>query len=192
MISRCPGGHHSLHNARSQEWAFFHCCGATTGEQNPLGIELGVHVKILHKICVNRSAFLVSHSQIISDRQPIRVSSKIVLWSRTTVRSNLSRQNFTFDLGIVAFAQPGWRCQKQPCTNKTTRYRGKTRSGVPGRFFRCNLKRNPSACAARRTRISGDVFFDATLDISQDRRSGVNRSTTCLRYRLKTHKKRDL
>lgn len=81
-----------------------------------------------------------------------------------------------FDLGSEALLHPGWRCQKQPCTNSAILCRGNTRSGVPGRFRRWSRKRRPSACATFLTRISADVFFEPILDISQDRLSGVKRS----------------
>ena len=63
----------------------------------------------------------VSHSQIVITRQPAARSAATVLASLKTFSSNLASQNLTRVFGIVVFAQPAWRCQKQPCTKITVR-----------------------------------------------------------------------
>ena len=103
-------------------------------------------------------ALCVSHSQTTSTRHPRRRSSLILRRSRSNVRWNFAVQYGAFDLGMFASPQL-CRCQKQPCTNTTTRCRGNTTSGRPGRACACSRKRRPSAWAAERTRSSGDVFL---------------------------------
>ena len=79
--------------------------------------------------------------------------------SRSKFRANFRSQNWLFVLGWVDRLHPEWRCQKQPCTNKATRCRKKTKSGLPGRSRRCSRNRKPLECAARRTSNSGVVFL---------------------------------
>ena len=119
---------------------------------------------------------MVPHSQITATFQPRSSSSRCVRMSRATLASNFRVQNSTFDFGVVAFLQPGCRCQKHPCTKIAMRHRGNTMSGCPGRSFRCSRNLRPIACATFRTRISGPVSLLPTRDMSQDRRSGDNRS----------------
>ena len=71
----------------------------------------------------------------------------------------------TLLLGILERLQP-CQCQKHPLTNRATRCLGNRRSGQPGRSERCSRKRCPARCNARRTCISGRVFFDLILDIT--------------------------
>lgn len=109
----------------------------------------------------SRSKFgdFVSHSHITSALQPRFVMSTIFNASRSTFRLNLARHISTFVLGRVAFGQPRWRCQKQPCTNTAIRYFGKTKSGAPGRSRRCNRYRYPKEKTSFLTIISGVVFL---------------------------------
>ena len=61
----------------------------------------------------------VSHSQMVITRQPAARSAARFLASLETFSSNLAFQNSERVLGIVAFTQPTWRCQKHPCTKIT-------------------------------------------------------------------------
>jgi hypothetical protein len=118
--------------------------------------------------------FLVWHSQITATRHPKVLNSDFTRASRLTLEENFLAQYF--EEGAVAFRQPGCRCQKHPCTKSANFRFGKIISGLPGKSRRWILKRKPRACAAFLTRISGDVFFPRTLDISHDRRAGDSRS----------------
>ena len=82
------------------------------------------------------SPSLVSHSQITITRQPSSCSASALRRSLTTFPSNLSSQNRTRVFGLVAYLQPGCRCQKHPWTMITARCFGNTRSGEPGRSRR--------------------------------------------------------
>ena len=106
----------------------------------------------------------ILHSQIIAVVHPDRSSFWNASRSLSVVRLNFSTQCSTLLAGIVARLHP-WRCQKQPCTNRATWYRGKTRSGFPGRSERWTRNRYPALCMALRTAISGPVFLDRTLDM---------------------------
>jgi hypothetical protein len=98
-----------------------------------------------------------SHSQHTRTFQPAALSARCCRRSRRRLLLNFSCQNSRFDRGVDAKRQPVCRCQKHPCTKRTVLYRGKTRSGVPGRSRRCRRNRRPSACSARLTSISGLV-----------------------------------
>lgn len=111
---------------------------------------------------VNRFASAVSHSHTINVCQPSRFSAAKCSASRSTLRSSFGSQYDVFECGFRAslhFRSGCW-CQKHPCTKITFRRRTKTKSGFPGRFFRCSRNLYPSACADFRTMISGLVFFD--------------------------------
>lgn len=97
------------------------------------------------------------------------------LASRAALASSLVRHHSCRVFGSTAFRHPGsvCRCQKQPWTRTAFPSRGKTRSGVPGRSRRCSRNRQPSACASRRTAISGAVSVERMRAISAERRSGV-------------------
>lgn len=123
-----------------------------------------------------RSKSRVSHSQITSGSQPaVRNDSRTRL-SRSVFLANFKRQKSAFDAGVVAWRQPGWRCQKQPWTRTTFRRDGKTRSGRPGRSRRWSRKRYPRRWARRRTIISGRVSRPRMRDITFDRFSDVKTS----------------
>jgi len=85
-------------------------------------------------------------------------------------------------LGVVHFLQPLCRCQKQPCTNTTVRYFFRTKSGVPGRFLLCSLKRYPIRCRAERSLNSGLVSLPDTRDIIQERFFGDTISAISRRF----------
>ena len=119
-------------------------------------------------------------------RQPRARNASSLSRSRATFRLNFSDQKPILVLGSQANRQPSCLCQKQPCTNTTDRYLGNTRSGRPGRSFRCGRKRNPRRCAVRRTTTSGTVSRPLIRDIIALRRrlstmsvnlpSGIRRS----------------
>lgn len=118
----------------------------------------------------------VSHPQIVRLRHPAFRSAAAFLLSLATFSSNFSIQNLTLLFGILAYRQPRCRCQKQPCTNTTVRYFGKTISGFPGNSLLCSRYRNPRACKYFLTVSSGVVFSPRTRDISQLRRFTDSRS----------------
>src|ERR1039457_6988357 len=64
--------------------------------------------------------------------------------------------------------------------NTTARYFGKTRSGVPGKDFRCNRYRNPSENNAFRSTTSGFVFCLLMFAMQRCRCSGVKTSMELL------------
>lgn len=142
----------------------------------PKGAELGLP-KARASFSPTLSELLVSHSQTVTTDQPRSRKRSAFFSSRRTFESNLCCQKSILLFGVLAFAQPGCRCQKQPWTNIATFHFGNTISGVPGRSFRCRRNRRPNECAIRLTTISGVVFLPPTRDISQDRRTGVSRST---------------
>lgn len=130
------------------------------------------------------SAFLcvsTSHSQTTNTRQPLASSCWLICSSRITFFENLASQNSVLDFGIVATLQPGWRCQKHPCTKTTVRCFGRTMSGFPGSFRPCRRKRNPCRWSALRRLTSGLVFSERMRDIRSDRCVGVRLSTIASR-----------
>lgn len=123
------------------------------------------------------SAWRIEHSHITATRQPAALRAATFLRSRSTFFSNFSAQNAALVPGVVVYRQPEWRCQKQPWMKTTALYRRMQRSGRPGSFALWSRNRNPAACSALRTRISGDVFFPRMPDIILAR---VWRSTTSI------------
>lgn len=106
----------------------------------------------------NLAVFWISHCQITSTFQPSFRSLLLFFLSRNTFSSNFFFQNWSLVFGVYARRQPLWRCQKQPWTNMTVEYFGRTISGLPGRFRAFLRNRNPALCRADLTRISGLVF----------------------------------
>ena len=104
------------------------------------------------------------HSQITAVAQPSCSNRSTALRSLILVRQNLLNQNSVFVAGTVVLLQP-CLCQKQPWTNKAKRFLGNTRSGLPGKSLRCRRNRCPARWRARRTTISGLVFWERTLDM---------------------------
>jgi hypothetical protein len=78
----------------------------------------------------------VSHSQTTSAAHPNVFNARTLRLSRALFAANLSCQNFARVFGEVVLGQPLCRCQKQPCTNRTLRRFGKTKSGLPGKSRR--------------------------------------------------------
>ena len=115
-----------------------------------------------------------AHSQTVATRQPAWSRSWWFRRSRSMFASNLAFQNSWRVLGVVAYGQPGCRCQKQPCTRHTAPNRRNTRSGVPGSLRSCRRNRSPRAWMARRRATSGRVFL---LPIPAIMRERVARST---------------
>lgn len=111
----------------------------------------------------------VSHSQMTATRHPTAFRRSCVRASRSMLSANFSAQNAARVLGVVVREQPGCRCQKHPWTKTAFRSFGKTKSGVPGRLRRWSRKRYPSACAHRRTTISGLECLLLTRAISAER-----------------------
>lgn len=116
-----------------------------------------------------RPVSLISHSHTVIGVQPLRCSARMFRPSRLTVPSNLRCQNSELDLGVAANLQPGWRCQKHPCTKIAARYFGSTISGRPGRSFTCSLNRKPLRCKNRRTAISGPVSLPLIAAMFRER-----------------------
>ena len=115
-----------------------------------------------------------AHSQTIATRQPAWSRSRRLRRSRSVFASNLARQNFSRVVGVVVYAQPACRCQKQPCTKHTAPNRRNTRSGVPGSLRSCRRYRSPRAWTVRRSASSGRVSL---LPIPAIMRERVARST---------------
>lgn len=115
---------------------------------------------------------LVSHSQTTKTRQPNSISLSAFILSLLLFSVILFSQNSVLVLGTLKYSQ-SWPCQKQPCTKITVLYLGNTISGFPGRFLLCSLKRNPAACNALRTRISGLVFADLIARMFFERICGL-------------------
>lgn len=110
---------------------------------------------------------LVAHSQTTSTRQPAARRAKMHRVSRSTLRSNLVRQNSVFEVGSLKNLQALCQCQKHPWTKIASFRPGKTMSGAPGKSVLCNLNRNPAANRALRTNISGLVSFTRIRAISK-------------------------
>ena len=105
----------------------------------------------------NSAGFLSSHSHRTRQRQPERFKDSRCFESRWRLPLNFAFQNELLDFGRLDLRHFGCWCQKHPWMNITLRRDGKTRSGFPGRFERCNRYRYPSRCSNRRTIISGPV-----------------------------------
>ena len=131
----------------------------------------------LRILTFSSSSGLVSHSHTTNTRHPRSSSSTLFFSSRILFRSNFSLQYSVLVFGNFEITQPCW-CQKQPCTKMIFLRLGKTRSGLPGRDFRCRRYRKPSAWISRRTISSGLVSLPLIRDITQLRCSGVRRSMT--------------
>ena len=104
----------------------------------------------------------VWHSQTIRTFQPSLRSCRRTVRSRFLLRSSLLIQYLRLVEGIRC---PLWQrcwCQKQPLTKMIFLREGKTRSGLPGRSCRCNLKRYPIEWSSFRTTSSGEVSCDRT------------------------------
>lgn len=85
---------------------------------------------------------LVSHSQITMTLHPICSKAAVLLLSLSMLRFNFLSQYSALATGrIFACLQVGQPCQKQPCTNITVLYFGRTISGLPGKSFLCSRKR---------------------------------------------------
>jgi hypothetical protein len=125
-----------------------------------------------------------SHSHTIITRQPFAFRSSVDCVSRAMFRSNFSTQNSVLLFGVVAILHPLCRCQKHPWTKITVLYRVSTISGLPGRSLRCSLNRKPSACNARRSATSGEVFEERIRDMRFDRSDGLRKSIKVPSYRL--------
>ena len=115
-----------------------------------------------------------AHSQTIATRQPAWSRSRRSRRSRSVFASNLALQNSSRVVGVVVYAQPACRCQKQPCTKHTAPNRRNTRSGVPGSLRSCRRYRSPRAWTALRSASSGRVSL---LPIPAIMRERVARST---------------
>lgn len=102
--------------------------------------------------CCPRSA----HSQITRTRQPAAKRSLTAFWSLASLSSSFWRQKSFRVSGSFESAHL-WKCQKQPWMNAAVRYRGKTRSGRPGRFLSYSRYLSPLACSPHRISISGLV-----------------------------------
>jgi len=117
-------------------------------------------------------AFIL-HSQTTMTFQPALRRSWRLRLSRAMLLSNFFCQNSLRVDGVEACLHPLCLCQKQPCTNITVLYFGRTISGLPGRSLQFILNRNPMRCRRLRTISSGFVFAERIRDIFQLRLSCV-------------------
>ncbi len=83
-----------------------------------------------------------SHSQTVTTNHARRRRSARMRLSRRRLPWIFVDQNSRFVFGVRFRPQP-WPCQKQPCTNTTTRRSGQAKSGFPGsgRWRRQPLRR---------------------------------------------------
>jgi hypothetical protein len=128
-----------------------------------------------------RLAFLAEetwHSHTMNTRHPSLRKRDTFRRSLATFVENLSFQYCVLLFGVVAMAQPGCRCQKQPLTKMSALYLGSTTSGVPARSRRCREYLKPRACKCRRNNSSGNVSRPGMRDIRSDRCLGVRKSAT--------------
>jgi len=111
----------------------------------------------------------VSHSQMTKTSQPSFLNWVALARSRLMLDLNFSAQYDDRVLGVVVRAQPRWRCQKHPWTNRAFRNLGNTKSGVPGSLRLWRRKRYPNRCASLRTAISGLEFLSLTRAMRAER-----------------------
>lgn len=110
-----------------------------------------------------------SHSHTSKTRQPAAIRWSLFRASRITLPRNFSAQNSTLVAGIVAYRQPSWRCQKQPCTKMHALYLASTISGCPTNALTWSRNLKPWACSNFRIFSSGLVFFLPIRDIMRER-----------------------
>ena len=103
-----------------------------------------------------RPAPLSEHSQTMRKRHPKACKAAVVRRSRSRFPRILCDQNSGRVVGSLNSGQ-SCPCQKQPCTRRTARFRGNTKSGRPGNLDTCRRKRRPAACRPRRNMSSGLV-----------------------------------
>lgn len=103
---------------------------------------------------------------MIQGFQPISVTSLWIFLSRSIVLAIFISQYARFVCGMRDRLHP-CQCQKHPFTKTATLCFGSTMSGLPGSLAECNRKRNPAACSAFRTFISGLVSVECTRLITQ-------------------------
>ena len=117
-----------------------------------------------------------AHSHTTRIRQPLSCSAPRAARSRRRLPVIFSCQNSALVAGHLNIGQ-SCPCQKHPCTWITALYLGNTRSGFPGRSFRCNRKRKPRAWRPCRRISSGLVSRPRMRLIFRRRCSGVRTST---------------
>lgn len=125
-----------------------------------------------------RAGPLSAHSHSTRVRQPDAASLLSARSSRALLLAIFVVQNSTRVAGSLNIGQL-WPCQKQPCTRMTARNLRNTRSGQPGKSFRCNRNRIPRACKPRRNISSGLVFVPRIRLMLSRRCSGVRTSAIC-------------
>ena len=128
----------------------------------------------------NAASSFVSHSQITSVCHPMASRLARCSASRSTFRLSFASQYPLFDPGSRPSGHPGCWCQKQPCTKIALRRGPNTRSGFPGRSFRCSRYRYPIPWTSFRTASSGFIPLLLILRMFSERRSVVSLSTTRL------------
>ena len=121
------------------------------------------------------STFLISHSQIITTRQPSSDSSFLTRPSRATFLLILPIQYSRLALGVRAPRAQSWPCQKQPCTKMTVPQRGKTTSGFPGNPHPPRRKRSPLRWSMLRILSSGRVSDPFTARMTRLRSAVVSK-----------------
>lgn len=128
------------------------------------------------------SSDLTSHSHAVITVHPARRSAASLWQSRCTFLSNFERQNSTRVPGTVANLHPACRCQKHPWTNTAARWRGNTRSGVPGKVRTWTRNRRPAACRYRLTTNSGAVSLPLMPAIIRERTLAETTSGMTVRH----------
>jgi hypothetical protein len=99
------------------------------------------------------------HSQTIATLQPAASKSCWFRVSRCTFPANFFCQNSGLVDGVLARRHPSCRCQKHPFTKIAEFHFVRTRSGFPGRSFRCRRNLKPARKSIFLSKTSGFVFF---------------------------------
>jgi hypothetical protein len=129
---------------------------------------------------ISFAAFRVSHSQIVRTSHPNLRNALLLRRSRSRFLVNFASQNTTRLWEALKSSHLLCQCQKQPFTKMIFIRPGKTKSGVPGRLFRCRRKRYPIWWTSDRTRSSGRVSLPLTRAIMALRTSLENLSIKSL------------
>ena len=119
-----------------------------------------------------------AHSHTIATRHPPAARLSRTVSSRRMLAANFRCQKSALVAGVVAYRHPACRCQKQPCTKTVARNFGKIMSGLPVTSLAWRRYRNPRACNALRSVISGLVSFDLMPSIIRERVSWLTMSVT--------------
>ena len=116
-------------------------------------------------VLANSLLFFSLHCQISITFQPSFLKSRFFFLSLALFSAIFVFQYFLFELGNLP-ARHECPCQKQPLTNITVSYFGRTISGVPGYRLSFFLNRKPLENRYFLTKISGSVSLPEILAIS--------------------------